>query len=129
LCLGGTVNLTGATGGAGGDVQAVITNAALNAADVVNFKLTNSTNNVVDFGKITAAGVETINISTVDAGTAANTAATIDVALLTADTATKIVVSGNNGLDLSASVAAKVTTFDASAWWVTALTTLLLIWQ
>ncbi|WP_374607449.1 beta strand repeat-containing protein [Diaphorobacter nitroreducens] len=111
---GGTVNLTGATGGAGGDVQAVITNAALNAADVVNFKLTNSTNNVVDFGKITAAGVETINISTVDAGTAANTAATIDVALLTADTATKIVVSGNNGLDLSASVAAKVTTFDAS---------------
>lgn len=110
---GGTVNLTGATG-VGGDVQAVITNAALNPADVVNFKLTNSTNNVVDFGKITAAGVETINISTVDAGTAADTAATLDVALLTADTATKIVVSGNNGLDLSASVAAKVTTFDAS---------------
>lgn len=111
---GGTVNLTGVNGGAGSDAQAVITNAALNAADVVNFKLTNSTAAGVDFGKITAAGVETINISTVDAGTGANVAATLDTALLTADTATKVVVTGNNGVDLSASVAAKITTFDAS---------------
>ncbi len=109
---GGTINLTGATGG--GDVQAIITNAALNSADVVNVKLTNSTGASVDFGKVTAAGVETINVSTVDAGTGANTAATVDIATLVATGATKIMVSGNNGLNLTNAGNVAVTTFDAS---------------
>jgi len=111
---GGTINLTGATGGARGDIQAVITNATVNTADVVNVKLTNSAASAVDFGKVTATGVETINIFTVDAGTGTNTAATTDSATLVATAATKVVVSGNNGLNLTNTGNAAITTFDAS---------------
>lgn len=110
---GGTLNLTGATG-AGGSVATNITNAALSANDVVNVKLTNSTAATVAFGTVTAADVETVNITTVDAGTGADAIATVDTATLAAAAATKIVVSGNNGLNLTNTGNIAVTTFDAS---------------
>ncbi|AVR98394.1 beta strand repeat-containing protein [Pseudoduganella armeniaca] len=89
-----------------------VRDAAFNAADVFNVDLSNATTSVKAFGGVTVAGVETINLKTVDAGAAS--AATIDTVLLTAAAATKITVAGNNGLDLSTSVAAAVTVFDAS---------------
>lgn len=86
-------------------------------ADVFNLTLSNATAATQAAGTVTIAGVETINITTVDAGTAANTAATADSIVLFAADATSIVVSGNNGLTFTAagSSFAKVTNFDASA--------------
>jgi S-layer protein len=111
---GGTINLTGATGGGAGDVQASITNADVSASDIVNLKLTNSTAGSVAFGTVTAANVETINISTVDTGTNANTAATVDSATLVATSATSVKVVGSNGLNLTNTGNVAITTFDAS---------------
>lgn len=110
FATGGTVTVTGASTAATVNVR----DAGFNSADVLNFVVRNSTAASVDFGAITAANVETINVSTVDAGTSTNVAATQDMLDLIAADATKIVVTGNNGIDLSASVAAKVTSFDAS---------------
>ncbi|WUR12363.1 DUF4214 domain-containing protein [[Empedobacter] haloabium] len=104
----GTLTLTGASTAA----TVAVRDASFSATDVFNFALSNSGTTQVNFGGVTVAGVETINVSTVDAGKAS--AATLDSFTLTAADATKIVVTGNNGVDLSASVAAKVTTFDAS---------------
>lgn len=86
-------------------------------ADVFNLTLSNATAATQAAGTVTIAGVETIKITTVDAGTAANTAATADSIVLVAADATSIAVSGNNGLTFTAagSSFAKVTNFDASA--------------
>lgn len=59
---------------------------------------------------ITLAGVETINITNTDTDTTAHT----NKLKLTADSVKSIVVTGNAGLDLTGSVYAKVTNFDAS---------------
>lgn len=63
---------------------------------------------------MTAANVETINISTVDTGTAANTAATVDIATLVATSAKTVNVTGNNGLTLTNAGNVAITKFDAS---------------
>ena len=91
-----------------------VTNAVLNADDTFNIVLKNSTVGSIDAGAITLAGIETVNISTVDAGTTTSTAATQDTMVLAATSATKIVVAGNNGLDLTNTGSTKVTSFDAS---------------
>ena len=88
-----------------------VKDAAFNAADELNLNLSKA--GILAAGAITAAGVETINIASSDA-VAAGSAAVINTVTLTAADATTITVAGNNGLDLSASVAAKVTNFDAS---------------
>jgi len=109
---GGTLTLSGTNTAA---VAANVTNAELTAGDVFNLRLSNSTASAVAFGTTTLAGIETVNISTVDAGTGStNTAATIDTATLVATSATKIVVTGNNGLTLTNTGNTKVTSFDAS---------------
>ncbi|QJY32164.1 calcium-binding protein [Diaphorobacter sp. JS3050] len=73
------------------------------------------TGGVLAAGTVTAAGVETINITAADASTATGgSAAVIHTATLTANEATKVTVSGNNGLTLTATGSTKVTTFDAS---------------
>lgn len=108
LASNGTVTLTDDSTA----VTVAVRDAAFNANDVFNLGLSNATTVAQDYGTVTAAGVETINISTVDAGAAS--AAVIDVADLVADSATKITLSGNNGLDLTGSTAAKVSVFDAS---------------
>ena len=110
LATGGTLTLTGASTAAEMNVR----DAAFNAADTFNIALSNSTAATVGFGTVKVAAVETINISTVDAGTGANTAATVDTATLVAVNATSIVVSGNNGLNLTNAGNAAVTRFDAS---------------
>jgi len=95
-----------------------IANATFNADDRLNVVLENSaaTATPVAFGEVEAAGVEIVEISTVDKGTTAvgNTDATIDTATLTATSATSVAVSGNNGLTLTNTGNVKITSFDAS---------------
>ena len=110
LASNGTVELTAATN----VVTAGVKDAAAGTADVLNVVLTNSTAGVVAYGKVVAADVETVNITTNDTGTAANTAATIDTFTLEAAKATKVVVTGNNGLTLTNTGNVKIVDFDAS---------------
>ena len=111
IASGGTVE-TQASGTAGFTVN--VNNAALNAADVLNLKLSNSTGAADDFLTVTAASVETINVTTNDTGTAANVAATIDVLDLNATAAKTITVTGNNGLNVDLTGNTAMTSFDAS---------------
>jgi S-layer protein len=108
----GTINLTAARGDADSDIVAVITNAAL-TTDVVNVRLTNTTAAPITYGIVTAANVETINIASADA-VAAGSAAAINVLTLVATSATSVVVTGNNGLNLTNAGNVAVRTFDAS---------------
>lgn len=111
---GGTLTLD--TAGTGYAFVANVTNAALSATDSFNLVLTNAGQTA--FGTVTAAGVETMNISLVDTGTAAATtdAATIQTVTLGANTSLKsLVVSGNNGLTITNSTTSTaITSFDAS---------------
>ena len=110
LASGATITTQAASTGFAADV----TNAAFSATDVLNLVLENSTGGTVGFGTATAANIETVNITTKDTGTDANTVATVDTATLVATSATNIVVTGNNGLNLTNAGNVKVTTFDAS---------------
>ncbi|WP_066358724.1 beta strand repeat-containing protein [Aliarcobacter cryaerophilus] len=83
-------------------------------ADVFNLTLSNATVATQAAGTVTVAGVETINITTVDAGTAANVAATVDTITLVATSATSVTVSGNNGLNITNTGNTAITSFDAS---------------
>ncbi len=78
------------------------------AADVVNIKL--SSVGALDFGSVTAAKVETINITTNDTDTTAQ----VDALTLVAVDATAVTVAGNAGLTLTNTGNAKITSFDAS---------------
>lgn len=105
----GTLKLT--ADAAGGSYAVEPTNALFNAADVFNIELSKST--LLAAGSITAAGVETINIKAADAATAGS-AAVVHTATLVATGATTVNVSGNNGLTLTNTGNAAITTFDAS---------------
>ncbi len=111
FATGGTLTLDAAVGA--GSVVANVTNAVLTAGDTFNVALSTAAAAAVAFGSVTLAGIETVNISTVDGGTAAS-AATIGTATLVATAATKVVVSGNNGLTLTNTGNTAITTFDAS---------------
>ncbi|MFT4862957.1 MAG: S-layer protein, partial [Pseudohongiellaceae bacterium] len=106
----GTFTLTGPSTKA----TVVVRDAAFNATDTLNVTLSNSSADTDIFGEVVAANVETINISMVDAGTGTSVPATIDTATLTAVNATKVVVSGNNGLTLANTTSVNVLSFDAS---------------
>lgn len=112
---GGTLTLDTSNISAGtGDVFTVgVSNAAVSAADVFNIRLSND-GAARTFGAVAAANVETVNISTIDAGTGTAANATIDLLTLQAAAATTIVVSGNNGLNLTNTGNVAVTRFDAS---------------
>jgi len=111
MASGGTLTLTGPSTA----VTVGVTNATFNANDALNVSLENSTAGLVAFGSITAADVETVNISTVDKGTTtATTAATVDTATLVATGAKTVMVSGNNGLNLTNTGNVAITKFDAS---------------
>ena len=107
LASGGTFTLTGNSTAA----TIGVTNAAFNT-DVLNIGLAKTAAGIVAYGAITAADVETVNIASADAVSGGSTAA-VDTLTLTAGSATKIVVTGNNGLFLTNGNEA-VTTFDAS---------------
>jgi len=108
---GGTLTLDAVNAGV---VAANVTNAVLTPSDTFNLKLSNATAGSLAFGGVTLAGIETVNISTVDAGTSASAAATVDTLTLTATAATTVIVTGNNGLTLTNTGNAAITKFDAS---------------
>lgn len=109
LASNGTVKLTADS--TAFEVQ--VKDATFGATDVLNLNLSKA--GILAAGTVTAAGVETINITAADASTATGgSAAVIHTATLTANEATKVTVSGNNGLTLTATGSTKVTTFDAS---------------
>lgn len=108
----GTFELTGVVAGA----ATVTMKDATGTADSLNIKL-NGAANIVNTGTLTVAGVETINIeatdSSVDTTTLTNPAAASKPNLIAAD-ATKIVVTGNHGVDFTGSTLTKVVELDAS---------------
>ncbi|MYN02373.1 DUF4214 domain-containing protein [Pseudoduganella sp. DS3] len=87
-----------------------VKDAATGAADVANIKFSSLA--AVNGGVVTVAGVETINIDSTDL----NTTAHANSLTLTADAATKLVVTGNAGVTLTALTGSNVlATIDASA--------------
>lgn len=107
-----------ATGTSTNSLTVDVKNATTGTSDVLNLDLkgvVTSATPDVDFGTVTAAKVETINITAADINTTATgSAAEIAELVLVAVDATKVVVSGNNGLDLTNTGNTKITTFDAS---------------
>ena len=110
LASGATIDTRSTSTGFVAQVKGALTGTA----DVVNVKLTNSTAATVGFGSVTAANVETVTLATVDTGTSANVAATIDTVTLVATSATSVTVSGNNGLNLTNTGNTAITNFNAS---------------
>ena len=105
LVSGGTVQQTG--NGTGFVVN--VTNALFSAADSINLVLDQAT--ALTTGTVTAAAVETVNITTPDSGTAS--AAAIHTATLVATSAKTVTVSGNNGLTLTNTGNTAITSFSA----------------
>jgi len=110
LSSGGTVKLT--TNDGGGNVTIGVKGALLSNTDVLNLALSKSTA-LTNSGTVTVANVETININTADS-VAAGSDAAIHQLILAATTATSLVVTGNNGLNLSNTGNVAITNFDAS---------------
>jgi S-layer protein len=108
LASNATVALT-----AQGSVVANVANAASGTADVLNVAL-NSAGDLTA-GTLTAADVETVNISSTDTETGANPTANANSLTLTADKATAVNVSGGNDLDLTLTGSTSVTSIDGSA--------------
>jgi len=107
---GGTIE----TLATGTGVEVHVTGAATGSADVLNLVMSNSTASADAFGSFKALNVETINIDMNDTGTVANTAATIDTAILIATAAKTVTVTGENGLTLTNTGNVAITSFDAS---------------
>lgn len=116
VVTGGTYELTGDNLAAEDGVEIQVSGAATNAADTFNLHLnTGTTTGVIVGDDITLANVETVNISTQDGETATTAvAATTHTATLAATSATSVVVSGNNGLNLTNTGNVAIETFDAS---------------
>jgi len=115
LSSGGTVTLT--TAGASTPVLTVgVASALVGASDVINLALSSTTSR--DFGKVVSTNVETVNIKAADAASAAVVASDAVIHTLelnTGESATSIVVTGNNGLSLTMTAgSSKITNFDAS---------------
>jgi S-layer protein len=115
LSSGGKVTLSAA--GINTAILTVGVDAALvGSSDTINLALANTA--ATDFGKVVVANVETVNIQVADAASATQvttSAVTHTLELSTGTSATSIVVTGNNGLDLTmVAGSTKVTNFDAS---------------
>jgi S-layer protein len=80
-------------------------------ADVVNIQLTSDA--LIAANTVTAANIETVNINGADP--AAGGTSDINTITLTANKATSVKVTGNDGLTITATGSTKVTDFDASA--------------
>ncbi len=80
-------------------------------ADVMNLKFS-ATDGFTSTAAITAAGVETLNITTADTDTTAPT--TVFTAPITAAAVKSVVVAGNVGIDLTGLNATTLTSFDAT---------------
>ena len=95
---------------AGAGLTANVKNSA-GSTDVLNVELEGSS--TVNAGSLTVNSVETINIISNDTATPPTGIA--HALNLTADAATSIVVTGDAGVNLTSTNAAKITNFDASA--------------
>lgn len=80
-------------------------------ADVINIRFA-ATNGFLNAGVITIAGVETLNVTTLDTDTTAPTQAF--TAPITATSVKSVVVAGNVGINLTGLTATTLTSFDAS---------------
>jgi S-layer protein len=118
LASNGTVVLT-----AEGAVTVNVTDADTGSADVLNL-VSNVAATDVDFGTLTAADVETVNLSANDTleddnsdGEVTTAEAPVEEAtlVLTADEATTVNVTGSADVDLTLTGSTKVTTIDGSA--------------
>jgi S-layer protein len=107
MASGGTVVLADENTSQGGTTVS-LTDAA-GKADILNLE-TNGAAAPSPFGKVTAAGIETVNLNTVTGGNAAEHTLT-----LTADAATSIVVTGEAAVALTLTGSTKVTSIDGSA--------------
>lgn len=92
-------------------VTVAVKDAAAGTADVLNAVLSNAAN--LTGGKLTAANVETINLTVTDSAAPISAVHTLTLA---ADAATSATVKGNAGLTLTLDAASnKLATIDASA--------------
>jgi len=105
---GGTLEITDTAAKA----TAVVKDSASNTTDVFNVVATAAASKNV--GTVVVANVETININSDDTATTPGGAVKHTV-VLTADKATKVVVSGDAQLDLTLTGSTKVAAIDASA--------------
>ena len=116
LVSGGTVEIK-ADGASTPALTIGVKDALLNVNDSLNLVLS-KTGGVLAAGSVTAAGVETINISVADAAvispTVLGSAAVKHTLTLGAVDAKSVVVTGNNGLTLTNTNNTKITSFDAS---------------
>ena len=83
---------------------------ATGSADVLNITMKES--DALTGNTITAANIETINIKGID--DAAGDVSAVNTMTLVASKATSIVVTGNDGLNLTSTGSTRVTNFDAS---------------
>ena len=113
LVSGGTVELR-ADGASTPALTVSVKSALVSSTDALTLVL--NKNGVLAAGSVTAANVETINITNFDQPTAPTLGFTAakDTLTLVATSATSIVVSGNNGLTLTNTNNTEVTNFDAS---------------
>jgi S-layer protein len=114
MATGGTVALN-----AIGSVTVNVVDAATGTADVLN-AIVNSAAANVDAGTLTAAKVETINLTINDNlldnnGDGVNDAVQIDSLKVVADSATSVKIGGNAGLILNLAGSTKVVAIDGSA--------------
>lgn len=85
---------------------------ATGTSDVLNLTLSSAAN--INTGALTAAGIETVNITNTDTTTTTASGINTNTMTLTAAAATTINVTGNAGLALTATGSTAVTTFNAS---------------
>lgn len=114
MTSGDTLELTGPTGvGSTNGVHDVrIIDSGLNTNDVLNIELTNAAGGR-NYGTVTAANVETVNLILNGAVTTPNTPATTETINLNILQASTLTVSGNNGANIT-HTASGLTLFDAS---------------
>lgn len=107
---GGTLEITDTAGKA----TAVVKDAATNTTDVFNVVATAAASKNV--GTVVVANVETVNINADDTAAApAKDGSVKHTMTLTADKATKVVITGDAAVNLTLTGSTKVATIDASA--------------
>lgn len=109
MASGGTLKIVASAAGADTEHTVAVKNAATGTADSLNVVLSSA--GALNFGSITAANVETINVTATDTDTTAHS----DTLVLTAAAATAVTVAGNASLTLTMTGSTAVTSINASS--------------
>ncbi|MDB4165566.1 hypothetical protein N8540_04385 [Gammaproteobacteria bacterium] len=109
IANGGTLTLTGDRAGDGVTLVNALFGAAAATTDVINVAMGAIAG--FDGGTVTAANVETINLTALDLYTTASA----HTLALVADKATAVNITGNAGVNLTLTGSTKIATLDASA--------------